>query len=410
MRELVNYMCFHRSPRNTDEHTTPVVLLDPILAQVSHDCEFTIPTEADCMFAGLVASAMSGTFYHSDERRQAFRELIQAEFKIFLQRPVYDGAATDGSFIHLGGMLLNLVIKNEIGIGHGAIHVESAAYAAAHAFQSELVRERSVCPTLLIELAGPNMSLSGAVFTTKAICDQLTPMVSLLWQPHGRLMMQAARCFAAIRKALPSLCRFYEALHHQAFEQQAPLRQLDYPYPTSFTGPHGGVEWLLYQEKLTSRCFKAVRENGEGFVVVKFCKTYSQHAHACLASHGYAPRLIAIESLTDGWLMVVLDFVVGCAWDEAPEQPFAALKAAVGLLHQANFVHGDLRSNNILVVADNVCILDFEWAGAAGKVAYPYFMNHTDLTWPDGATDGQPVKQEHDLWWLNSLCSQDAAS
>ena len=308
--------------------------------------------------------------------------------------------------------MLNLEVKNEIGGGGGggAIHVQNAAYAAAHAFQSTLARDKSVCPTLLIELAGPNMSLSGAVFTTQAICDQLSPMVSLLWQPHSRLMMQAARCFAAIRRALPSLRSFYEAVDRQALGTGAPTRQLEYPYPTGFTGTHGNVEHLLYQEELTSRCFKAIWDNRKTIVLVKFCKSYSQDAHACLASSGHAPDLIAVEKLTDGWLMVVMEFVDACLWDEAMEQPIAALKAAVGLLHQAGWVHGDLRSNNVLVVAEKVCIVDFEWAGLAGKVTYPYFMNHTDLTWPDGATDGQPVKREHDLWWLKSLCSQNAAS
>ncbi len=52
-----------------------------------------------------------------------------------------------------------------------------------------------------------------------------------------------------------------------------------------------------------------------------------------------------------------------------------------------------------------MCIIDFEWAGVAEQAAYPFFMNHTDVIWPDGARDGQPIKQEHDLWWLNLLQS-----
>ena len=80
------------------------------------------------------------------------------------------------------------------------------------------------------------MSLSGAVFTDIASCDQLSPMVSVLWQPHSRLMLQAARCLAALRWALPSLISFYEALHKQTCEHRAPTRQLEYPYSTSFTG------------------------------------------------------------------------------------------------------------------------------------------------------------------------------
>lgn len=60
-------------------------------------------------------------------------------------------------------------------------------------------------------------------------------------------------------------------------------------------------------------------------------------------------------------------------------------------------MHGDLRSNNILVVLGTVCILDFKSTGVAGQVVYPFFMDHTDVTWLDNAKDGQPIKQAHDL-------------
>ncbi len=72
LRELQQYMCFHRSPHDIDTQTTPVVLLDPILAQVSHDCECATPTDADCKFAGLVASAMSQAFVDEEQRMQTF--------------------------------------------------------------------------------------------------------------------------------------------------------------------------------------------------------------------------------------------------------------------------------------------------------------------------------------------------
>ena len=340
---------------------------------------------------------------------QKFFQLLEDEFKVTFQRMQYRKAETDGFFIHLGGMLVNVEVKNELGLGGGAIHVKNAAYVAAHAFQAKKIRGKSICPTLLIELAGPNMSLSGAVYTDMALCDQLSPMVSLLWQPHSRLMVQAAKCFAAIRKALPSLRSFYEALDKQAMQQQELTRQLENPYATSFIGSQGSAQ-PLYNEKLSRTCFKAPLDSQEGLVLVKFCKSYSKDAHICLSSHGYAPNLVAMASLTDGWLMVIMEFVNMCLWDEAPKKPVAALEAAVHLLHQAGFVHGDLRSNNIFVLAESVRVIDFEWAGVVGQSAYPLFMNHTDLTWLDGARDGQPIKQEHDLYWLKLLCDQAAAS
>lgn len=98
-----------------------------------------------------------------------------------------------------------------------------------------------------------------------------------------------------------------------------------------------------------------------------------------------------------------MEYVDGCLWDDAIEKPFAALQDAVQLLHRAGCVHGDMCSINILVTSDGVRILDFQWAGVAEQTVYPFFMNHTDVDWPDGVRDGQPIKQDHDVWWLDLL-------
>ena len=73
-------------------------------------------------------------------------------------------------------------------------------------------------------------------------------------------------------------------------------------------------------------------------------------------------------------------------------------------MHSAGFCHGDFRSPNILVRdTGKVCVLDYEWSGAIGTATYPFFMNHVDLTWPEGAVDGQLIQMEHDKYWLEQL-------
>lgn len=52
-----------------------------------------------------------------------------------------------------------------------------------------------------------------------------------------------------------------------------------------------------------------------------------------------------------------------------------ALKMAVEVMHAKNFVHGDLRPQNILVVDNKVRLLDFDWAGNEGTARYPKSQN-----------------------------------
>ena len=138
-------------------------------------------------------------------------------------------------------------------------------------------------------------------------------------------------------------------------------------------------------------------------VFVKFCRSYHKESHDLLAIKGFAPTVLDLTALPGGWFTVIMEFADGCPWDESVSKLAEALQAAVQVLHEAGFVHGDLRSNNILVVQNGVHIVDFEWAGIADQATYPFFMNHTDLIWPDGASDGLPITKRHGLSWLQSL-------
>ncbi len=400
-KTLQPYVNFHRQHTLQDQRTIPVALLDPILAQIAEDCASAAPTQGDCIFTTRVASAMSENFKTEGERTDKFWELLEHENSIKFQRIEFGDAKTDGSLTHpKGGLMVNVEVKNEVGSGGGAIHVQNAVYAAKYAAgQAGVLRQFSTCPTLLIELAGPNMSLSGAVFSNVVVCDQLTPMVSLLWQPHSPLMLQAARCFAAVRMALPRLLAYYDSVQSQALRQQ-----LDFPYPTSFTASDGnGRVHFKYVQQLSCLCFRgSIQPHGQS-VFIKFCRSYSTAAHQAMATAGYAPALLGFEQLVQGWWLIVQEFVDAVPWDEMVDKPVEPLKAAVCALHAAGFVHGDLRGCNILVAASAVYLIDFEWAGLVGTATYPYFMNHADIQWPDGAGDGRLVTESHDLWWLRNL-------
>ena len=51
------------------------------------------------------------------------------------------------------------------------------------------------------------------------------------------------------------------------------------------------------------------------------------------------------------------------------------LKEAIDEMHAADYVHGDLRPQNVLVVNNTIRVLDFDWAGQTGVVRYPKELN-----------------------------------
>lgn len=83
------------------------------------------------------------------------------------------------------------------------------------------------------------------------------------------------------------------------------------------------------------------------------------------------------------------------------------IKKALNILHDNNYVHGDFRNTNIAIVSElsgksKIMLLDFDWSGEENKTNYPYFMNHEDIKWPDGASDGKPLKKQHDIDWFKT--------
>ena len=56
-----------------------------------------------------------------------------------------------------------------------------------------------------------------------------------------------------------------------------------------------------------------------------------------------------------------------------------------------------------MCVPAQVYLIDFEWTGKVGEANYPLFMNCSDIKWPPGASDNQPITVEHDVYWMNQL-------
>ena len=193
----------------------PVALLDKVLGQVEEDCAFAAPSAEDTDFAQELSFAMSASFADEEARMRKFWEMASDEFGMHFDRLLFNGAragaVTDGSVKidagQISALAANLEVKLDLGQGGGDPRLQNCCYAAkysCHARQKHL-RALCRCPTLLIELTGPNISLSGFAYGQHACCDQLSQTVSLLWQPKSELMIGAPRVVHAMRRAWPAL-------------------------------------------------------------------------------------------------------------------------------------------------------------------------------------------------------------
>ncbi|KAF8343709.1 hypothetical protein F5887DRAFT_1206316 [Amanita rubescens] len=280
-------------------------------------------------------------------------------------------------------------------------------------------RMRNRFPCILLIDTGSYFGLYGCLWTGEHLhVEPLTPFYDLTihWTDEsGRQAIAAS--LDAFLKAIPRLEAHYAQLASIApipFPNPSLLDRA-YPYKTSYEDENGQHINFSYRFRIAEKLVfvAAPDKSGDkylGTLCIKFTRRYSEDAHLFLAQLGYAPRLRAVMRLPGGWNMVVMDYSEYTQLcdprlqisDELRHTVKAKVSEIVQKLHDAGFVHGDIRSLNVLVDCgtsnkDGIKIhfIDFDWAGRQREAVYPTRVNKVTVWRPEGASDGKPVLYLH---------------
>ena len=242
---------------------------------------------------------------------------------------------------------------------------------------------------------------------------------------HGtdiKMRDMLVRHLGALRRAIHSLKSYY---HDVSGNSVSPSHNPFHPYPTSFTTQDGSVKRFKYLSSMKGRnlFFGNIDDDDGAAICVKFVTRYCEQAHRFLADRELAPRLHAVERLPGGQHMVVMDDVSNDyinLFKFIQDNPDLLSKDNEGTrnlfqqtvrdcliqLHQAGFVHGDVRNTNIMVKTiglDDLSFLlvDYDSGGKIREVRYPLDLNTSEVKRPEGAMGGGVVEVEHDLEMLN---------
>lgn len=104
--------------------------------------------------------------------------------------------------------------------------------------------------------------------------------------------------------------------------------------------------------------------------------------------------------------MVVMEYLSGWemlerkSYDERLEYQ-EELRNALGIIHGADFVHGDVRSPNILVSGAHIKLIDFDHCGKDEVMKYPREWDHSLR--PADAKEGDLMRKRHDTWMFDRI-------
>ena len=350
------------------------------------NCDQVKPTSEDYSFALELCIKMAKHYNVELDRKNALVEVLQ---KYFPKSNIDVSKTGDSKCDIMMDDYIYIELKNEVGTGGADSFPECLSYY----IRDLQYRPYDVCslPAFIIEVVGPNLFISGAVFGEGIYVDRLATLWLTPQTQNNLAMLKIARVLASFRKAVESITQFYNN-----------LRLIENPRFPAFN-QNGGIK---YEAQLKPHLFKGTFNGAR--VVIKFCDAYCEEAHLLLHSIDRAPMLHLCQPVTSRFKMIVMEFVEGRHLNEFLSQETDKKQSildqcthALTKLHDENLCHGDFRDLNVLVRENGtVCILDYEWAGLEGEVRYPGFMNHVHITWPDGASDGELIRKEHDIFMM----------
>ena len=263
---------------------------------------------------------------------------------------------------------------------------------------------------LQLLFTGTYLSVCGAVFTDSICIDRLTATIPLerAAYDHGTLRY-TARVLRALVTCVKELDQHYTEFMGAAI---TPKTVSDGMFPRSVDDIDLRYSRRLIDEK---RLWLATMIDGdlERKVVVKYTCRYAMDVHRACAEKGIAPPLRYSRRLGYGWIMVVMDYLddYHSLFDLQKKQRLSedvkrSIHARLKTLHEARFVHGDMRSPNILLGPDgDVKFIDFDWSGCIGDARYPTSMN-PQINWHPDVGLGKPIETEHDFYLVDEAFSE----
>ncbi|KAI6041164.1 hypothetical protein EDC04DRAFT_2879030 [Pisolithus marmoratus] len=383
----------------------PTVLLHPVFGQFIDDTKEIEVSAEDNKLVVELADAMSDLYKNKSEQIDNVGRVLMTfaiHFSItIIKRTGYE---TDGDMAVKYYHYVIAEFKNEAGNTSGEPYFQSIGYYLESTRKEAVTVPSSPLPCFLLSFFGPYVIFAGATWN-------LRPMIQLLSMPiafniHSMdtdNLLVLARHMAAFRKATQMLKRYYEDLRPTQPLQNMPSPQL-FPYPTMYT----------FIQQLKNKLVFFSTESAEGSAIVdriciKFAQRYSPDAHKHCTSVGCAPTLRGFEKIPGGWFMIVMDDLSNnyetLENQRVPIPTKSLIRTKLAEFLEEGFVHGDIRDTNIMVSkSDNMQfrIIDFDWAGIAGEVKYPAFLN-PEVWRPEGASDGKPILAEHDDAMLNDM-------
>jgi hypothetical protein len=426
--ECASVLEFHRPDKHSGVVCMPVTLLSPVFGEFRDALKSEKVSKQDCEVAIDLCRVMS-IYYATEKDRESalcpvLNRLVPSGFQLQSQHSASVAGVYKSDLVLLQSdnlLVLNVKVKNESGEGGGDSTLQNIGYYWKYLEGRHQKNIRMLSyPCLLVEVVGSRLGVSGCMIAmNRVVVDPLTALIPLIDSAGDlRFVTEVAHVVHALRMTIATL-----------WIQPVPI-QTDFPYPVSYaleSGVGRAYPFSFRYKKCVGKgklVFLAEEMQSDSNskthtpdIIVKFTRMYAPgssqiEVHKFCSEAGFAPKLYAVNVLSDGWNMVVMEYLeeVKNAEQGKVSEAIAKLKEFVkDKLSRAGYVHGDLRRPNVILTRCKESgdlqakLIDFDWAGKAGKDLYPLFINHAGIRWPQGMEEGRPLNGAFDAEMLDQM-------
>ncbi|KAL0212138.1 hypothetical protein RCL1_005764 [Eukaryota sp. TZLM3-RCL] len=218
-------------------------------------------------------------------------------------------------------------------------------------------------PVLHIQIRGPQLSLSISSLQSLFVFDPVTSIDIRNSSSPSVELSRAMTFFYCFFTFLEDIAQHYfsKCKSHSTI--------LDNLYPLIPAEIQSEVGTVTFRRALGRQVFDADlhQNNSHRHIIIKYSDTYCEELHQMLAAAGFAPVHISTVNMGP-FFCTVMDFIDGKRLSELANPhnySFIAeqLQLLKRILFESGYVHGDVRSPNIIVNMESkkIFLLDFDW-------------------------------------------------
>ena len=354
-------ICDHREGRVGDD----VTLYYQGFQRFVDDCHNIKLSTENLDFAKKVCGEMSNYFPDEKKRKNAFADAIKKYFEVDVQLEVEESTAD----IAIGPNFCVIIeVKNESGQEESDSHSQVIGYYV----QKLEKRKPAQCPApaYLIELVGPQLTISGAVFGTYVFVDKLIDPVELVPQHNKEAIFKIARIFKALKDAIRAI-RSYDTVLPQIHKPRYPTVTLQI-----MDDEKAEID-ITYTKRIQANMFEGTAPR-LGNLIIHFVENYNRNVHDLMHKNGLAPEILKYAIAKDTRYMAIImertcevtsfaDYLKTYPDETQKEAIFKECEKALATMHREGLCHGNFTHESILIQQQQqdkkIFVVNFQFSG-----------------------------------------------